>query len=362
MNDRERFHATMKYQSVDRPIFMMPWLGFPGTVERWRGEGMPEDGLGAWPTDVWQWHGAWFFPHPPFEREIIEEDARHVLYINHEGILMREMKDNPMSTMPQFVRFPVETVADFRVFARNRLVPDVAPRVGGDWVAKLKALRAQPGVLFVIADRWGGFFGPLRNLMGVENLCMAFYTDPALVEEMMDTIADYTIAMIGQVLDHIEIDCFGLWEDMAYNTGPLIGPEMVRKYMLPRYRRVVEYVKGRGVPWVCLDSDGQIDSLIPVFMDAGIDLLYPFEVAAGMDVVEVRRKYGKSLRMYGGLDKRPLTQGPEAIDREIARVMPLIEEGGYVPNIDHSLPPDISYDNFCYYMDKMTDALAVRWG
>lgn len=359
MNDRERFHATMRYESKDRHVFAKPWLGFPETLERWEREGMQSGDIDRWNTDQWHWIGHWFFPHPPFEHEVLEDDGRHILYVNHEGILMRELKVNRLGSMPQFVRFPVETVEDFRKFAKERLQPDVGARIGGDWVKTLKDLRAQPATFFCIADRWGGFFGPLRNLMGVENLCMAFYTEPALVEEMMDTIADFVIAQVGVILDHIELDVFGLWEDMAYNHGPLIGPDHVRQFMLPRYKRVVEYVKSRGVPWVCLDSDGQVDSLIPIWVDAGIDLLYPFEVAAGMDVVAVRREYGKDLRLYGGLDKRPLVEGPKAIDKEIERILPLLEDGGYIPNIDHSIPPDVSWSHMSYFVEKMHEVLGM---
>ncbi len=359
MNSRERFHATMQYKPVDHVPFVLPWLGFPETLQRWRQEGYKDGDFGEYKVDQWIWEGIWFFPYPPFENTVLEDDGRHITYVNNEGIIMRELKDNPWSSMPQFVRFPVETREDFRKFAAEHLQPDIAARIGGDWVARLKQLREQPVALWVIADRWGGFFGPLRNMLGVENLCMAFYTDPDFVEEMMDTIADYVIVMAGQLLDHIEVDIFGLWEDMAFNHGPLISPDLVRRYMLPRYKKVVEFLKGRGVPWVCLDSDGLVETLVPIWLDAGINILYPFEVAARNDIVAMRRQYGKDLRMYMGLDKRSLAQDKGAIDREIERVRPLVEEGGYIPSVDHSIPPDVSYSNFRYYMERMMDVLGV---
>jgi len=360
MTYRERFHAVMNYEPFDRNAYMMPWFGFPETWEAWKRQGYRDGDLAKYPCDQWQWHGAWFFPYPPFERKVVDEDDTHVLYVNHEGILIRELKDDPMGSMPQFVRFPVETREDFRRFARERLQPDVGARIGGDWVQTLKELRSREDeVLWVIADRWGGFFGPLRNLLGVEELCMRFYTEPDLLEEMMDTIADYMIAQIGQILDCIEIDVFGMWEDMAYNHGPLVNPELVREYMLPRYKRVVEYVRGRGVPWVCLDSDGQVTTLLPVWLDAGINMVYPFERAAGMDVVQVRKEFGRDLRLYMGVDKRALAKGREAIDTELDRLRPLIEEGGFIPNVDHSIPPDISWDNFQYYMDRLAQVVGV---
>jgi len=140
---------------------------------------------------------------------------------------------------------------------------------------------------------------------------------------------------------------------MAYNAGPLLSPSLARKYMLPRYRRVNEYLFSRGVKFIGLDSDGQIDSLIPIWIDSGINYLFPFEVQCGMDVLRVRREYGRDLRIAGGVDKRALAKGPDAIDAELARVRPLIEEGGYLPMTDHSIPPDVSFDNHRYYLERI---------
>jgi uroporphyrinogen decarboxylase len=96
-----------------------------------------------------------------------------------------------------------------------------------------------------------------------------------------------------------------------------------------------------------------MDSLIPVWLDAGLNFLYPFEVQAGMDVLAVRRKYGRGLRMWGGVDKRALAHGPRAIDAELARLKPLMDEGGFIPHTDHSIPPDVPFRNYCYFMEKL---------
>jgi len=93
------------------------------------------------------------------------------------------------------------------------------------------------------------------------------------------------------------------------HTAPLISPELVRKFMLSRYRRVIEFGHSPGVHFFCVDSDDNIDSLIAVWKDAGIDIICPFEVQAGMDVVALRKKYGKDLRIWGGVDKRVLVEG-----------------------------------------------------
>ncbi len=357
MNSRERFLAVMNYQPVDRCVYGVMTGGWPETIERWKKEGYDPEAGRLFDTDRWDWQGGWFMPNPPFAYEVVEEDERTITYINHEGILMRERKDQKFSSMPQFVKFPVTNREEFRSFYKERMNPDLENRMGSSWQEQLQAYRQRDFPLIVIADRWGGFFGPLRNLVGVEDLCMLFYDDPAFVEEMMDTTADFIIRMMDKILDHTDIDVFGFWEDMAYKTAPLISPDLVRRFMLPRYQRVVDHLRSRGVPWIALDSDGQITSLIPIWMEAGIDILYPFEVQAGMDVLEVRRKFGRDLRIWGGVDKRCIAHGREAIDNELQRIAPLVKEGGYVPAPDHSLPPDVSFDNYRYYMEQLKTIL-----
>ena len=355
MTDLERFHACMEYQPVDHVPFW-DWGAWPETIQRWMGEGyQPGINDPAQIADQRHWFGHWFFPHPPFEYRVIDEDDRHIIYINHEGLLMKEMKGNPLSSMPQFLKFPVESRADFRAFWQERMQPDLTVRIGPDWKEQLLKWRAEPVPFIIISDRWGGFFGPLRNLTGVEKLCTLFYDDPSFLEEMMEADADFIIAIMAQILSVIEIDAFAFWEDMAYKAGPLVSPRLARRFMLPRYRKVVDFLRSRGVKYIGLDSDGQVDPLIPVWMDAGLNFLYPFEVQSGMDVLEVRRKYGKELRIWGGYDKRALAEGPAAIETELARLRPLMLEGGYLPHTDHSCPPDISLANYRYYMQRLSD-------
>jgi hypothetical protein len=184
MTDLERFRACMEYQPVDRAPFW-GWGAWPETIERWKREGYdPQwfDPEGR--TDKLNAFGHWFFPNPPFERKVVHEDAERITYLNHEDILMRERKDQPYSSMPQFLRFPVETRAEFRQFWDERMQPDLSKRIGPDWQERLRRWRAEPKPLIIISDRWGGFFGPIRNLTGVERLCTLLLDDPAFVEEM----------------------------------------------------------------------------------------------------------------------------------------------------------------------------------
>jgi len=358
MNDQQRFIECMKYGNPDRaPFHEFMWPTWPETIERWAKEGGYDPVNTDFGCDRWAVEYSWFYPTPPFERVVITEDEKTVTYVDSQGIVVREFKANPLSSMPQFIRFPVETREDFRRFWKERMRPDLSERIGPEWREKLRRHKNRDYPLVVIADRWGGFFGSLRNLVGVERLCVMFYDDPAFVEEMMEADAEFLISMLAQILEETDIDFFGFWEDMAYKTAPLISPEHVRKYMLPQYRKVVDFGRSRGVHFFGLDSDGNIDSLIPVWLDSGIDILYPFEVQAGMDVLAIRKKYGRNLRIWGGIDKRTLVEGFAGIDRELARIAPLIRDGGYIPMLDHSAPPDISYKNYCYFLQQLRKIL-----
>jgi hypothetical protein len=391
MTSRERFLKTLSFEPVDVPWFRGYAFVWPETEAVWRSQGYTGPELG--------WHGEglparfgleellrvdpWYGPVPEFENKVIEEDAKTRLYVNHEGILMRELKEHTDTSMPQFVKFPVENRAEFEAFAAERLTLNAEKRFPPDWrlrvaTGKLHAVAGGANVKasgysdqaagaavgaaadgteehprLCWADRWGGFFGSLRNMLGLENLCCAFYDNPSLVERMMEERADSIIQVTEEVMKHTRIDVFWYWEDMAYNHASLVDPKMYRRFAFKHYKRVNDWLRSKGIRHIGLDSDGQISELIPIWVESGITHLWPFEVQSGMDVLQVRRKYGKSLALVGGVDKRACTHGFEEIHREVDRVMPLMEQGGYIPELDHSVPPNISWPNFIEYVRYM---------
>jgi uroporphyrinogen decarboxylase len=129
---------------------------------------------------------------------------------------------------------------------------------------------------------------------------------------------------------------------------------MYRKFMLGPLKRVTDMLHGRGIDTIIVDSDGNNDVLIPLWLEAGVTGLRPFEIAAGCDPVAIRRQYGQNLVIQGGIDKRALAQGAEAIEREVLSKVPwLCLQGGYFPQVDHLVPPDVSLENYRYYASLM---------
>lgn len=371
MTDRERFLAVMEYQPKDR----VPnhELGiWPQTIERWDSEGAPPDG-GRF--DWWQGPGPFGFDRrefipvnfgmiPHFEPVLIERDERYEVIRDEIGRTRKALIEGTVGggrmCMDTYIDFPVKTLDDFREL-KKRYVARLDARYPQGWREQVRGWRDRDHVL-ILGRNCGacGFYWRAREWVGTENLSYAWYDDPMLCHEMMEFYADFTIEMARPILAETDVDYFALNEDFAGKGTPLIGPGTFREFISRPLRRLVEFLKSHGVRYVALDSDGTTDALIPVMMDAGIDVHWPLERASGMDPVRLRKEYGRDLRLWGGVDKRELAKGPAAIDAHLRELLPLIEEGGFIPTVDHTVPPDVSWDNFRYYMDAKKRLLDGR--
>jgi uroporphyrinogen decarboxylase len=133
---------------------------------------------------------------------------------------------------------------------------------------------------------------------------------------------------------------------------------MFREFMLPAYRRMTGFYRDHGIRTILVDSDGDVTGLIPLLIEGGVTGLHPFEVTGECDIVDVRRAFPR-FQILGGIDKKKVAAGKAAIDEELERKVPFVfKGGGFVPFIDHSVPPDISWENFRYYRRRLAE-LAV---
>jgi len=179
-----------------------------------------------------------------------------------------------------------------------------------------------------------------------------FYDDPALVEEMIEFSADFLLALVERAIQDVRFDYFNFFEDCAGKGGPLFGPRLFRKFFMGPYKRIIERLNRAGVHSIWVDCDGDPEVLIPLWMEAGVNCFWPLEQASGMDPLRLRKTFGNDLVLSGGLDKMELAKGPKAIDRELQRkIPPLLDSGGYIPHIDHAISPELSYDDFLYYLE-----------
>ena len=364
MHARERFQATASFQSVDRTFLLQPWL-WTATLARWRQEGLPADvSLPEYfQTDAEQemiLHAQGPYGphlHPPLERKILSETETHVIVRDEEGNTVRLFKDDPLRSMPGWIEYPMKDRADWEKIIKPRLDAKIPGRfpTGAEWE---KVVRESQQRDYPLALWCGSFYGWPRSFMGVERMSLTLYDDPALIHEMCEHIADFVIELLTPVLDKIQFDCAFIWEDMAGKSGPLCSPKMYRQFMLPPLKRVTEFLHDRGLHYIIIDSDGNNDVLIPVWLEAGVTGLRPFEVAAGCNPVAIRKQYGKSLIIQGAIDKRALTKRREDIDREVLSKVPwLCLQGGFFPQVDHLVPPDVSLENYAYYSRLMREVV-----
>jgi uroporphyrinogen decarboxylase len=177
------------------------------------------------------------------------------------------------------------------------------------------------------------------------------------MHEIMDYLADFWVSIYDEVLDQVDADACFIWEDMCYKNGPLISPAMFRDFMLPNYKKLTACLRDHGVTAAWVDTDGDARRLIPLFMEGGVTVMYPLEPQAGMDVVELREAF-PTMGFMGGMNKKVLAWGKDAIDEELDRKIPfMLERGGYVPHLDHQAPPDIPWENFKYYREKLNSMI-----
>ena len=295
---------------------------------------------------------------PSYEPRILLEDERTVTFTNGDSQTLRVFKDN-LTRMPIYLDWPVKDRVTWNEL-KKRLDPNTPARWPSDWKAYVQEMN-KLGEEAPISLEIGGFYGYLREWIGSERILYMFYDDPGLIEDMMEQILYLEIKVIKRTLKDIKVQEATFWEDMCYKSGSLISPAMVRKFMMPRYKKITDLLRSNGVDVIFLDSDGNVEQLVPLWLEAGINYIWPFEVAAGNDAVALRKKYGKDLIIGGAIDKRALIKGKKAIREEVMSKVPfLLEQGGYFPSVDHLVPPDVTFENYCYYINLMREIAGLE--
>jgi uroporphyrinogen decarboxylase len=368
MNTRDRFTATMHYQPRDRaPIAD---FGFwDETIPIWHEQGLPEDVFfSSDSSNTVDFFGMDFGIDsvgievesglcPEFQERILEDHGNRILLRQSDGVIVE--RDRFMSSIPKPISHTLTDRDSWRKHFVPRLDPETPERFPADWETRVQRWK-DPQRERILALPGGSLYGWLRNWMGLEKLSLTVYDDPAFFDEMITTVADCILGVLEKAFaSGVQFDACGMWEDMAYNAGPLLSPKHFKKYMAPHYCRITDLCRRHGVDVIWVDCDGKIDLLLPLWLEAGVNCMFPLEVGTwGADPIQFRRQYGKELLMMGGFDKHILAQSTEAIEREVLRLAPLVEEGGFIGFCDHRVPPDVPYQNYLFYLEKVREI----WG
>jgi uroporphyrinogen-III decarboxylase len=355
---REEYLDTMAFRERGGPLFTEIFGPLVGLKEEWAAQGAtPEElDLSAFRFRCPQWGSVpvatgWM---GGVEEEILEETDEHVLARDSRGRLVKLMK--AAASLPLPLEYPVKTMEDWRALKHHYGLSEA--RFGRDWEARGRAATEAGRVLMVSIP---GGFGELRELMGDEALCVAYYEQPDLVHDMLRTIGDTAFQVLERVSRQVQVDQLSVGEDLAGKSGPLVSPPLVREFIAPYYRRIWEMLAERGARLFAQDSDGNLEAVIPDFLDAGVNVMYPMEPAAGMDIVKLRARYGTRLAFMGGIDKHVLRRSKEEIVAELEyKIPPMVQTGGCMLGLDHRIPNGTPLEHYRFYIGKAWEIMEGR--
>ena len=348
MNSLERFKETVYFGKPDRVFMWSQWY-FNDTLKRWRNEGMPSDvhfntyfgfdRVEGVPINLG------FVPAP--ECKIVEEDKETATYVDDLGNKWRRWKEREIG-MSQWLEFGLKSRDDWEKYI-VRLKPGTPIRYPEYWEDWKRTVKKRDYPLGISA---GSFYGWPRCWIGMENISVMFYDDPQFIKEVINYIADFICDTIARALEEVKFDFATIWEDLGMKTGPLLSPRFFEEFCLPAYKKVTKLLRDYGIDVIMVDSDGNNDVIIPLWLEGGVNCFFPLEVAANTNALAMREKYGTKLILMGNIDKRALGKTKKEVEEEVMKKVPyLIEKGGYMPMVDHQVPPDVPLENFQYYLD-----------
>ncbi len=366
MTPRERTLETLLFGRPDKVPFQ-PGGPRESTLKAWQAQGLPpgtgwfgalcaEIGVEPDRPKIQGNPGIVFSMIPEFEQKILERRAGSLVVQDWKGNVCEISDRYDPSYLGgkggkidfvtrRWIKCPVENEGDWEAMKTRYNARDPA-RFPSDFEERCRKLRDRDAYLQI---SFSGPFWQLREWMGFEGLCMALIDHPALVRDMVRFWEAHVGALLDTLFGHCVPDCIHISEDMAYKQKAMISPAMCREFLMPTWKRWGDQAHRAGVPVYAVDSDGYVGELIPLWIESGFQMNNPLEVAAGNDLPAYRKQFGRRMAYAGGVDKRAMAKGGEAIREEMRRLQPVIDAGGYLPSCDHGIPPDVSWPNMVEY-------------
>lgn len=360
LTSRERFSRTMHYQQVDY-ISHLEFGYWDELKDQWLQEGHLPASMrqpdGTIPDHlVEQYFGVeqfvGFGPHigtmPLRPLQIIEETETTRTFRDGLGVLS-QVKIQGTHTIPHFLEFPIRDRATWQVFRDEFLEINHPMRVlPEEHLADAERLARNSTRPLQI---WfGSFIGWVRDWVGFENLAYLSIDDPDLVEEMVAHLSLMSQQLLPPLLERCQFDAGAGWEDICFNSGPLLSPQFFADRIIPHVKPVITLLRQHGVDVIWTDCDGNILKLIPQWLAIGQNALFPLEVNPGNDPVALKKEYGRDLLIRGGFNKFALHEGRSGVLKELLRLEPNVIEGGFIPHVDHRCPGEVPWDTYCYYI------------
>jgi len=336
-------------------------------LEEWKKQGMPEniprhelfdyDQSGSHGLGQLGWCEAAFYP--VFETKTLEDRGAHELVQDYAGRHVLYFKGRRNGFMPEYLDHPVKDMKTWEENVKWRLDP-ATPERYADLEGRMENAKTNAAFGMIIQQGLIGGYMYLRSLIGPEHTLYAFHDMPNVIHDCMKTWFELADTVIARHQEHVTIDEIFFAEDICYNHGLLISPDMMREFLFPYYQQIISNLRARQIDrtrhlYIQIDTDGFASPAIPIYQEIGMDVMSPFEVASGCDVVELGRQY-PGLAMFGGIDKRILAKSKRDIDEHVEYILPAMRErGGYIPTCDHGVPAEVPYENYLHYRKRCVE-------
>lgn len=351
MTDRERFNRQMHYQPVDR-CFNMEFGYWEENFTLWplfyeNGIRNNEEADIFFNFDRTATIGGSVWMDPPFETKLIEIRGDRKVMMNGDGLLAEVPLDDH-DTIPHYIKASIVTPDDWKKVKAERFNLNDPCRIVD--IEKFK--QEHPADRDYPLGVWtGSMIGKVRDMLTFEGLAYSIYDYPAMVEDMVETSCQLVEYALDQILPHFQFDYAAGWEDICYKSGPIVSPKWFKRVITPRYKRIHDKLKAHGIDIWWIDCDGDVRPILQHMMDGGVTCLFPYEVNSCTHPGELFKEYGKDLRIMGGFDKIEMGKGRDAIKAYMDTLVPLVERGGYIPFCDHRCPPNVTPDDYLFYLD-----------
>ncbi|MFW6007077.1 MAG: uroporphyrinogen decarboxylase family protein [Bacillota bacterium] len=360
MTARERFNNQMHYKSIDR-CFNREFGFWDENFQKWdlfKENGITNNREAAlfFNFDKIAGIGGNIWMNPVFEYKVIEETEDKEIIRNNEGLIAEVPKDGH-DTIPHFVDSTIKTPEDWEKVKAERFRRDDPERKVD--IKKLKKQHPEDRD-YPLGVSCGSMIGKIRDMLTFEGLAYAIYDYPEMVEDMVETCCLLVEDFLDQVLPHFDFDFASGWEDIAFKSGPIVSVDFYEEIIAPRYKRIGNKLHEAGIDIWYTDCDGDIRPLIPIFMESGINCMFPFEVNSSGHPGEILDEYGKDLRIMGGVDKMKLGEGKAAIKEYLESIEPYVKRGGFIPHVDHRCPPNVKEEDYLYYLDLKEEMFGIK--
>lgn len=369
MLNRERAYNLLHYKNVDRlPAVHFGYWG--ELLNEWADQGkIPKELAWGWydgsPQDMELdkligWDFNWYHVFsanmwllPPFETKIIEElpdGSQRVLNANgiiekvHPGVVSIPAEDDYL--LKDRAAFE-ELFLPKMQFSKERINYDFFNSFNENIYSKLDM---PLGILL------GSVMGEIRNMTSVIGMSYLIYDeDEELFADIVDAYAEMQYKCVDEILSTgAKFDFGHYWEDICFNSGPLIAPELFNELCARHYKRRNELCRKHGIDIISLDYDGVTEKLLPTWFESGVNVMFPIEIGTWGDQFEpARRKFGEGMLGVGGMDKTALRKDKAAVDAELERIRRLVDLGGYIPCPDHRLMPGTKFELVQYYAEEI---------